>query len=123
MHRSLNPLLHLEYRYRSSSLVECQKILGLKAKAPAFKVAFDLPNAARTSNTVDRLMNDQDRLLAAMQYFHGSLASANQVVRAMALLWNLHPYCTKVRSRLPIPGRRFRISMAFAITIIGYEIS
>jgi hypothetical protein len=38
-----------------------QKILGLKAKAPAFKVAFDLPNAARTSNAVDRLMNDQDR--------------------------------------------------------------
>ena len=34
-----------------------QKILGLKAKAPAFKVTFDLPQAARTSNAVDRLMN------------------------------------------------------------------
>ncbi len=71
-----------------------QKILGLKAKASAFKVAFDLPNATRTSNTVDRLMNDQDRLLDPMKYFHGSLASENQAVRAI-----------------------------FTITSIGYEIS
>jgi hypothetical protein len=78
-----------------------QKILGLKAKAPAFKVAFDLPKAARTSNAVDRLMNYQDRLLDAMQYFHGTIASANQAVRAMALLWNFHPYCEKVQSRSP----------------------
>jgi hypothetical protein len=34
-----------------------QKILVLKAKAPAFKVTFDWPQAARTSNAVDRLMN------------------------------------------------------------------
>ncbi len=85
-----------------------QKILGLKAKAPAFKVAFDLPNAARTSNAVDRLMNYQDRLLDAMQYFHGSLASANQAVRAMALIWNFHPYCTKVRSRPPYSRSPFQ---------------
>lgn len=78
-----------------------QKILGLKAKASAFKVAFDLPNAARTSNSVDRLMNYQDRLLDAMPYFHGSLASANQAVRTMVLLWNFHPYCEKVQSRPP----------------------
>jgi hypothetical protein len=30
---------------------------GLKAKATAFKVTFDWPQAARTSNAVDRLMN------------------------------------------------------------------
>ncbi|MBD2371082.1 hypothetical protein H6G55_28875 [Leptolyngbya sp. FACHB-161] len=78
-----------------------QKLLGLKAKAPQFTVAFDLPDAARTSNQVDRLINYQDRLLYAMQYFHGTLASANQALRAMALLWNFHPYCYKVRSVPP----------------------
>jgi hypothetical protein len=78
-----------------------QKLLGLKSKAPLFTVAFDLPDAARTSNQVDRLMNYQDRLLYAMQYFHGSLASATQALRAMALLWNFHPYCRKVRSVPP----------------------
>lgn len=78
-----------------------QKILKLKVKAAQFKVTFDLPQAARTSNMVDRLMNFQDRLLYAMQYFHGTLTSANQAVRAMALLWNFHPYCRKTQDREP----------------------
>jgi hypothetical protein len=78
-----------------------QKLLSLKAKAAQFTVAFDLPDAARTSNQVDRLMNYQDRLLYAMQYFHGTWAAARQATRAMALLWNFHPYCQKVRSVPP----------------------
>lgn len=36
---------------------------GNESKAARFKVTFDLPQAARTSNSVDRLMNYQDRLL------------------------------------------------------------
>jgi hypothetical protein len=48
------------------------KLLKLKAKAPQFTIAFALPEAARTSNQVDRLMHYQDRLLYAMQYFHGT---------------------------------------------------
>ena len=78
-----------------------KKILKLKINASAFKVTFDLPEAARTSNAVDRLMNYQDRLLDAMQYFHGTLVSANQAVRAMAILWNFHPYCQKVQALEP----------------------
>lgn len=78
-----------------------QKLLSLKAKAPDFTVAFDHPEADRTSNTVDRLMNYQDRILYSMQYFHGTLASANQAVRAMALLWNFHPYGRKVQDQEP----------------------
>ena len=49
----------------------------------------------------DRLMNYQDRILYAMQYFHGPFKSANQAVRAMALLWNFHPYCRKVQVLKP----------------------
>lgn len=78
-----------------------QKLLSLKAKAPQFMVTFELPAAARTSNQVDRLMNYQDRLLYAMQYFHGTLDAATQVLRAMAMLWNFHPYCRKVQALEP----------------------
>ena len=42
-------------------------------------------------------MNYQDRILYAMQYFHGDWDSAQLYVRAMALLWNFHPYCAKLR--------------------------
>jgi len=34
-----------------------QKLLNLKAKSPKFQVAYDFPDAYRTSNTLDRLMN------------------------------------------------------------------
>jgi hypothetical protein len=34
-------------------------------------------------------------------YFHGTLDAANQSLRAMALLWNFHPYCRKVQALEP----------------------
>lgn len=78
-----------------------QKLLSLKAKAPQFTVTFQMPTAARTSNQVDRLMNYQDRILYAMQYFHGTWESTQQALRAMALLWNFHPYTRKVQAMEP----------------------
>ena len=76
--QDLSPPLHL-------------KLESLKAKAPLFKVTYDVPEAYRTSVQVDQLMNFQDRLLYSMQYFHGTFKAANQALRAMALLWNFHP--------------------------------
>ena len=78
-----------------------QKLLNLKTKAAQFTVFFDFPKAYRTSNQVDRLMNYQDRLLYDMLYFHGTHESANQALRAMALLWNFHPYCHKIQTLPP----------------------
>lgn len=78
-----------------------QKLLTLPTKAAQFNVTFDLPQAYRTSNQVDRLMNYQDRILYGMQYFHGTLAAAKQGLRAMALLWNFHPYTHKVQRMEP----------------------
>ncbi|NJL41306.1 MAG: hypothetical protein HC899_34800 [Leptolyngbyaceae cyanobacterium SM1_4_3] len=75
--------------------------MSLPHKAAQLKVTFDLPQAYRTSNQVDRLMNYQDRILYAMQYFHGTLDAAKQGLRAMALLWNFHPYCRKVQAMEP----------------------
>jgi hypothetical protein len=46
-------------------------------------------------------MNYQDRLLYAMQYFHGSEKAIRQGIRAMAMLWNFHPYSQKVQRKAP----------------------
>jgi hypothetical protein len=78
-----------------------EKLAKLKANAQNFKLTFEYPNAYRTSNTVDRLMNYQDRILYAMQYFHGSRTAVQQALRAMAMLWNFHPYCRKVQLQAP----------------------
>ena len=76
-----------------------EKVLDLCAHAADFKIAFDPPGAYRTSNALDRLMDYQDRLLYTMQYFHGTLESAGLYVRAMALVWNFHPYGQKTQKK------------------------
>jgi hypothetical protein len=78
-----------------------QKLQKLIANAPRFQLTFAFAKAYRTSNQVDRLMNYQDRLLYAMQYFHGTKAAARQALRAMAMLWNFHPYGCKVQAKPP----------------------
>ncbi len=73
------------------------KVLGLCDKAPEFKKTFSHPQAYRTSNALDRLMNYQDRILYSIQYFHGYRTSALLYLRSMALVWNFHPYSTRGR--------------------------
>jgi len=80
-----------------------QAVLALCLKGPAFATAYDFPQAYRTSNAVDRLMDQQDRLLYAMRYLHGATANAIRLVRAHACLWNFHPYGP--RTRRGDPGR------------------
>jgi hypothetical protein len=77
------------------------KILELCSNSPKFKIAFDFPNSYRTSASLDRLMNYQDRVLYSAQYFHGSLQSAKLFLRASALLWNFHPYGFRSKSDFP----------------------
>jgi len=77
------------------------KVLELYVNSPLFQIAFDYPNSYRTSAHLDRLMNYQDRILYAAQYFHGTLQSAKLYLRAAALLWNFHPYGTRTRSNFP----------------------
>lgn len=74
-----------------------EKVLELCQKASAFKEAYKHEGARRTSNEVDRLMNFMDRVLYTMQYFHGTKDSGQRHIRAIALLWNFHPYCPKGR--------------------------
>lgn len=77
------------------------KMRQLCRRAAQFTVAYQFPQAHRTSNMVDRLMNHQDRLLYTMQYFHGDKESARLYLRSMALVWNFHPYGARTRSSCP----------------------
>jgi hypothetical protein len=47
-----------------------EKVLGLCDKAPELKKSFSHPEAYRTSNALDRLMDYQDRILYSIRYFH-----------------------------------------------------
>jgi hypothetical protein len=66
-----------------------------------FTPASECPQAHRTSNAVDRLLDYQDRLLYAMRYGHGTTDSARLAVRAMALQWHCHPYGVRLRRDQP----------------------
>jgi hypothetical protein len=90
-----------------------QKLQKLIANAPRFQLTFEFPQAYRTSNQVDRLMNYQDRLLYAMQYFHGTKAATLKALRAMALLWNFHPYGRKVQTKPPYASSPFEALNGF----------
>lgn len=68
-----------------------QKTLDLCDKRDEFSPSYDHPLAHRTSNMVDRLMRFLDRAFFNAQYFHGLPESAENRVRALALLWNFCP--------------------------------
>src|SRR5512144_1345827 len=68
-----------------------QHPLELCEKRAQFRRSYDHERAHRTSNLVDRLMKFLDRACFNAQYFHGTLASAELRVRALALLWNFCP--------------------------------
>lgn len=56
-----------------------------------YSMAYDHPNALRTSNMLDRLMQRMDRHLFSTQYFHGSFSAAELSIRGWALIQNFAP--------------------------------
>jgi len=72
-----------------------------------FTPAYDCPQAARTTNAVDRLHNHLDRVLYAMHYCQGQRTSARLAVRAWALQWNFHPYGPRLRHDQPARSSPF----------------
>ena len=78
-----------------------QTIAKMTRQRDAFTPAYDCPQAARTTNAVDRVHNHLDRALYTMRYCHGYQASARMAVRAWALQWNFHPYGPRLRHDEP----------------------
>ena len=76
-----------------------EAVRKLCAKTGEFLEAFEHPLAPRTSNTVDRHMDQLARWLDGMRMFHGHLMSAEFQVRAWALIHNFRPYCPRADIR------------------------
>lgn len=74
-------------------------IQKLCAKTGEFLLAFEHPDAYRTSNMLDRHMEPMDRCLYSARYFHGHLISAEFHIRAWALMHNFLPYCPRAKIR------------------------
>lgn len=85
-----------EWAKRELTGAVLEMVLKLCARRTDYLTAYEHPAAYRTTNAVDRLMNQQDRLLYAMRYLHGKDEKARLALRAMALQWNFHPYSARV---------------------------
>jgi hypothetical protein len=85
-----------------------QTIQKLCRKTGDFLVAFEHPNAYRTSNMIDRHMEPMDRCLYSARYFHGHLMTAEFQIRAWALMHNFWSYCprSKIRRTYQSPAHK-----------------
>lgn len=85
-----------------------QAIEKLCAKADRFVLAFEYPNAYRTSNMIDRHMIPMDRWLFNARYFHGHLISAEKGIRAWSLFHSFWHYCprAKIRKKFKSPAHK-----------------
>ena len=63
----------------------------LCAKTDIFTLAFDHPDAYRTSNMIDRHMEPMARWLHSTRFFHGHWHSAELQIRTWALFHNFWP--------------------------------
>ena len=81
-------------RFQGTPWTAIQKLC---AKTGDFLLIFEYPEAYRTSNMIDRLMNPMDRCLYSARYFHGHLMSAEYHIRGWALIYNFHPYCQRAK--------------------------
>jgi hypothetical protein len=76
-----------------------ESVLKLCGKSDLFALAFEYPDAHRTSNMLDRHMEPMDRCLHSARYFHGHLMSGEHQIRAWALFHNFQPYCPRAKIR------------------------
>ncbi len=67
------------------------RIQKFKEQLAGFQTPYQYPQAYRTSNLLDRLMNTMDHRLFDTQYFHGSFKQAELGIRAWALIHNFAP--------------------------------
>jgi len=83
-----------EWAKKTSSLpgVVFEKIQKLRKNRSLFGVAYDFPEAHRTSTMLDRAMQRMDRHLFTTQYFHGKKSSAELSIRGWTLIYNFAPW-------------------------------
>ncbi|MBF0573041.1 MAG: hypothetical protein HQK69_04695 [Desulfamplus sp.] len=72
-----------------------EAVVKLCNKTERFILAYEHPQAYRTSNMLDRHINHMARWLDSSRFFHGHWASAERSIRAWALLHNFGHYCPR----------------------------
>lgn len=85
-------------------------IKKLKENISGYCPTYDFPQAHRTSNMIDRLMQRMDRHLFTTQYFHGSFQAAELSIRGWALIQNFAPWnprTVKINDGFQSPAERF----------------
>jgi len=97
-----------EWAQQNTSGYVLEAILKLCAKTDRFALAYDHPQAHRTSNMLDRHLDALSRWLDGARFFHGHWTSAERSVRAWALLHNFGPYCprSKVSQHFRSPAHK-----------------
>jgi hypothetical protein len=89
--------------------VVLDKVLDLCNKRDLWTIAYDHPEAHRTSNMLDRLMRSMNRYFDDGQHLHGSHDAGDQHCRAWALLQNFtpwHPATAKANDGWQSPAER-----------------
>jgi hypothetical protein len=84
------------------------KIEDMVSKADRFAIAYDFDTCYRTSNQIDRPMNQLDRYLYQTRYFKGHRESANIKLRAWAMIYNFSPFSERVQERKINPKKTSR---------------
>jgi hypothetical protein len=85
-------------------------ILKLCTRVDLYALAYDFPQAYRTSNLLDRHMNAMDRFLFAGKNFHGHLMTAEYRIRGWALLHNFCPYSPRSHLSDSFQSRAHRLN-------------
>lgn len=86
---------------RTWTAAVCEMLEKLWNKTESYAVAYAHPGCHRTSNAVDRPMNQLCRLMYAGRGLHGHQGSSELRLRGWALLMNFRPYAR--RSNRPRP--------------------
>lgn len=82
------------------------------AKKDQYAKYYEFSEGYRTSNHVDRPMNNLDKYLFNTQYFHGHLKNAELKLRAWALIHNFKPFCQKIAKKRVWVSRAHTINKA-----------
>lgn len=84
-----------------------EKVLKLCEKKEEYRGGYEFEKAHRTSNALDRLMDQQDRMMYSTRGWHGTPEQLRLSLRAMALIWNFHPYAPKGNTSEKAPRSAF----------------
>ena len=71
----------------------------VQSRVSRYSIAYDHPDAHRTSNMVDRTLQFMKRHLFATRYFHGNLQAAESGIRGWSLIQNFAPSCPATRKK------------------------